>query len=60
MPFATEPPKTAAKTVLDSLPDDATWEDVQYHLYVRQQIVAGLDDEAAGDSSILMRCADAL
>ncbi|MEZ6109261.1 MAG: hypothetical protein R3B96_25060 [Pirellulaceae bacterium] len=42
------PAKAAAKEVLDSLPDDATWEDVQYHLYVRQQITAGLEDEAAG------------
>ena len=48
MSFATEPAKAAAKAVLDSLPDDATWEDVQYHLYVRQQIAAGLEDEAAG------------
>ena len=42
------PEKTAAKAVLDSLPDDASWEDAQYHLYVRQQIDAGLEDEAAG------------
>ena len=48
MSFATEPVKAAAKAVLESLPDDATWEDVQYHLYVRQQIAAGLEDEAAG------------
>lgn len=48
MSFATEPAKAAAKAVLDLLPDDATWEDVQYHLYVRQQIAAGLEDEAAG------------
>ncbi len=48
MSHATEPAKTAAKAILDALPDDASWEDVQYHLYVRQQIDAGLEDEAAG------------
>ena len=36
------------KAILDKLPDDASWEDVQYHLYVRQQIEAGLEDDAAG------------
>jgi predicted transcriptional regulator len=40
--------KAAAISVIESLPDNATWEDVQYHLYVRQQIDAGLADEAAG------------
>ena len=48
MSHAIEPAKSAAKALLDLLPDDATWEDVQYHLYVRQQIEAGLEDEAAG------------
>jgi len=48
MSHATEPAKTAAKAILDALPDDASWEDVQYHLYVRQQIEAGLEDDAAG------------
>ncbi|QDV12824.1 hypothetical protein CA51_27100 [Rosistilla oblonga] len=43
-----EPAKTAAKAILDALPDDASWEDVQYHLYVRQQIDAGLEDDATG------------
>lgn len=48
MSYVTEPAKTAAKAILEALPDDASWEDVQYHLYVRQQIEAGLVDEAAG------------
>lgn len=48
MSHAAEPAKSAAKAILDLLPEDATWEDVQYHLYVRQQIEAGLEDEAAG------------
>lgn len=42
-----EPAKTAAMAILDTLPDDVSWEDVQYHLYVRQQIDAGLKDDAA-------------
>ena len=48
MSHATGSVKLAAKAVLDTLPEDASWEDVQYHLYVRQQIEAGLEDEAAG------------
>ncbi len=48
MLHAAESVKNAAKALLDTLPDDASWEDVQYHLYVRQQIDAGLQDEAAG------------
>ena len=48
MPNTAKPVKDAAKAILDKLPDDASWEDVQYHLYVRQQIEAGLEDDAAG------------
>lgn len=40
--------KDAAQAVVSSLPDDASWDDVQYHLYVRQQIDAGLADAEAG------------
>jgi predicted transcriptional regulator len=48
MSNTTESVRDAAKAILDKLPDDASWEDVQYHLYVRQQIEAGLVDDAAG------------
>lgn len=48
MSNSTESVRDAAKAILDKLPDDASWEDVQYHLYVRQQIEAGLVDDAAG------------
>lgn len=48
MSHTAEPLKDAARAILDTLPDDASWEDIQYHLYVRQQIDAGLEDEAAG------------
>jgi len=40
--------KQAASTVLQGLPDDVTWERVQYHLFVRQQIEQGLEDADAG------------
>ena len=53
------PAKAAARSVLESLPDDASWEDVQYHLYVRQQIDVGLVDSDAGrlinDSDVRQR-----
>lgn len=34
--------KAEAREVLDELPDDCTMEDIQYHLYVREQIRQGL------------------
>jgi len=27
--------------LIDSLPDEATWEDLKYAIYVREQVVAG-------------------
>ncbi|QDU96642.1 hypothetical protein [Lignipirellula cremea] len=48
MSHTPETVKNAAKAILDTLPDDASWEDVQYRFYVRQQIDAGLEGEAAG------------
>ena len=35
--------KEAARSVIDSLPDDATWDDLMYRLYVRHKIEAGLN-----------------
>ena len=43
------PVKSAARETLDSLPDDATWDDVIYRMYVRQKIEAGLADAEAGN-----------
>lgn len=37
-----------ARRLVDKLPDDATWEDLLYQIYVRQSIEAGLDDCRAG------------
>jgi predicted transcriptional regulator len=48
MPPSPNRAKDAAQAVVSSLPDDASWDDVQYHLYVRQQIEAGLADDDAG------------
>lgn len=48
MPDSPARAKDAAQAVVSSLPDDASWDDVQYHLYVRQQIEAGLADAEAG------------
>lgn len=48
MPKESIPVKDAVTEVMRSLPDDASWEEVQYRLYVRQQIEAGLADDDAG------------
>jgi len=40
--------KQAASTILQGLPDDVTWERLQYHLFVRQQIELGLADADSG------------
>jgi predicted transcriptional regulator len=42
------PVKEEAKKLIDRLPDDATWEDVMYRLYVREQIERGMADEREG------------
>ena len=40
--------KEQVRKLLDSIPDNASFEDIQYHLYVRQKIAAGLADVEAG------------
>jgi predicted transcriptional regulator len=40
--------KSDARQLVDDLPDDATWDDLMYEIYVRQQIEAGLADSQAG------------
>jgi predicted transcriptional regulator len=37
-----------AQRLVDQLPDDATWEDLMYQIYVRQSIEAGMEDSLAG------------
>jgi len=34
--------KEAARTIVDNLPEQATWDDLMYELYVKQKIEAGL------------------
>ncbi len=34
--------KEAAKQLIDHLPDEASWDDIMYELYVKQKIEAGL------------------
>jgi hypothetical protein len=40
--------KEEARRLIDSLPDDSTWEDLMYRIYVRETIEAGLADSEAG------------
>ena len=40
--------KQAAHHLVDSLSENATWDDLMYQLYVRQAIEAGLADSEAG------------
>lgn len=40
--------KEQARRLVDGLPDDATWEDLQYEIYVRQAIEKGLNDSREG------------
>ena len=40
--------KAAVKELVDDLPNDATWEDVMYRLYVREAIESGRRDAAEG------------
>jgi predicted transcriptional regulator len=40
--------KEKVRRILDLLPDDATLEDIQYQIYVRQAITAGLRDVEQG------------
>jgi hypothetical protein len=37
-----------AHRLVDALPENATWEDMMYRVYVRQCIDAGIDDADAG------------
>jgi predicted transcriptional regulator len=43
-------PKQAARQLLDHLPDQASWDDIMYELYVKEKIEAGLADIKAGQT----------
>lgn len=42
--------KASARDAIEQLPDNATWDDVMYRIYVRQKIESGLRDVDNGDS----------
>ena len=41
-------PKQAAKELIEHLPDQASWNDIMYELYVKQKIETGLKAVAKG------------
>ncbi len=43
-----ETAKEQVQEILEALPEDASLEDIQYHIYVRQKIQLGMDDIEAG------------
>jgi predicted transcriptional regulator len=43
-----ETAKQEVQKILEHLPEDATIEDIQYHIYVRQKIEQGLADVESG------------
>jgi hypothetical protein len=51
-PMSTQatPIKEEARRLVESLPDEATWDDLMHRIYVRQAIEAGLADSQAGRS----------
>jgi hypothetical protein len=40
--------KEEARRLVERLPEDATWEDIQYQIYFRQAVEAGLKDSREG------------
>jgi predicted transcriptional regulator len=40
--------KEEIRRLIETLPDDATWEDVQHSIYVRERIERGRRDAAEG------------
>ena len=40
--------KQEAQHLVDSLPDNATWDDLVYTIHVRQAVESGLEDSDAG------------
>lgn len=46
--MATNQIKEQARKIVESLPDDATWEDLIHRFYVREAIEAGIRDADEG------------
>ncbi len=47
--FDMETPVDEVRRLLDTLPPEATFEDIQYHIYVQQAIRRGLEAAERGD-----------
>jgi predicted transcriptional regulator len=43
--------KEEARELIDSLPDQATWDDLMYTFYIRQKVDTGL--KAAGEGDVV-------
>jgi hypothetical protein len=43
--------KQEAQTIIQNLPDDCTYEDIQYHLYVVEKINNGVSRAENGEAS---------
>ena len=42
-------PKEEVRRLLDTLPEDASYEDIQYHIYVRQAVQLGIEAADRGE-----------
>ncbi len=42
-------PKEEVRELLENLPEDASYEDIQYHIYVRQAIQRGVEAADRGE-----------
>ena len=40
--------KDEVRRILEQIPDNASFEDIQYHIYVREKIERGLEDVEQG------------
>jgi hypothetical protein len=40
--------KEEARRLINRLPEESTWDDLMYEIYVRQAVEAGLSDSEAG------------
>jgi predicted transcriptional regulator len=40
--------KDQVRKLLDQIPDDSSFEDIQYHIYVREKVERGLKDAEEG------------
>jgi hypothetical protein len=44
--------KQEAKKLLDKLPDEASWDDIMYQLYVRQKYERGIEAADRGEGMV--------